>query len=326
MKNISKVGDDLPYLFGQVRRLLLDTSSTPVVIFAHCTCGCDRTGEFSAAYAMQYLGATLTEARNTNVQLIKREMFYTNQYATSWYCFYLKYELAYNLTCELMGPGAIPLPTCSVVAEQHRVSYWNQGGAFYSQWSVSVTNTNQTAAIPSVTLYSMTPTSEVSNAWGYTITPGSPVITSPAHQRGLAAGQTYEWGYITKGVNPLPFLVVSPTICLNTEQPNPEVDDSCHLTLSQSVSNTWISGGKTLSQISGTLSNTSPNFPVFYVNLTLAGEVSEIWNLERVGTSSMYSLPTTSSGISPSGNLVFGYITVGSEPLQASIIIPMCHL
>jgi len=60
------------------------------VLFGHCECGCDRTGEFFASYYMKYFGWTFSKAMSYDVLTILRNPSYGNQVATQWYCEYLR--------------------------------------------------------------------------------------------------------------------------------------------------------------------------------------------------------------------------------------------
>lgn len=68
----------------------------PRMIVFHCTCGCDRTGQFAGAYNMRYLNWTFTSALQYNNALIntghssgREHIIYQNQIAIQWYCYYL---------------------------------------------------------------------------------------------------------------------------------------------------------------------------------------------------------------------------------------------
>ena len=74
---------------------LMDASGTPKIVYFHCECGCDRTGEFAAAYAMRYLNKTFTAAMKYDVTVPERNIGYGNQVAAQWYCEYLYYSGQY---------------------------------------------------------------------------------------------------------------------------------------------------------------------------------------------------------------------------------------
>jgi len=92
--------DQLPQLEMNVRDLLGQQQQQPVVIYAHCEAGTDRTGEFSAAYYMQFQGMTLQEAVATDESISGRAMHRTETWATEWFCWYLT-TIGYNLTCKM---------------------------------------------------------------------------------------------------------------------------------------------------------------------------------------------------------------------------------
>mmetsp|Transcript_95479 Transcript_95479/g.307815 ORF Transcript_95479/g.307815 Transcript_95479/m.307815 type:complete len:234 (+) Transcript_95479:92-793(+) len=50
----------------------LDGLDLARVIFFHCSCGCDRTGELAAAYSMRYLNQTFTEMYVENAKVAGR--------------------------------------------------------------------------------------------------------------------------------------------------------------------------------------------------------------------------------------------------------------
>ena len=235
-QNISAIDDDLPSLFAQVRGLM--GNGSPIMIYTHCSCGCDRTGEFRSAYIIEFQGKNLTQTRNINAQLINREMAFTNQYRTEWYCYYLKYTLSFDILCKLMGPGVIVLLNCTVDVRQTLVSYWNSGGSFYMQWSVAVSNLNRTASIPLIYLYAGTSTAGIVSAWQYSFA-SSPYVLPPSYHPGLGARETFEWRYIIKDLNPVYLLAVKPDICIMAAQPYPAPDFTCHVTILQSVTGIW---------------------------------------------------------------------------------------
>lgn len=82
-------GDALEERVLALRALLEQRGPVARVIFFHCGCGCDRTGEMFAAYAMRYLNMSLTDAWVENVQVAGRSLVYSMQVASQWYCEYL---------------------------------------------------------------------------------------------------------------------------------------------------------------------------------------------------------------------------------------------
>lgn len=66
------------------------------VIFFHCACGCDRTGELAAAYGMRYLSKTFTEMYIENEDIAGRHTMYNNQVAAQWFCEHLRTKGLYS--------------------------------------------------------------------------------------------------------------------------------------------------------------------------------------------------------------------------------------
>jgi len=92
--------DKLPSFVETVHEIVLNKTNPPTVSYIHCECGCDRTGEVSGAYYMRYMGMTLHDVHEINFKIAGREVEKPSRNALEWYCFYLKYDLNYNLTCE----------------------------------------------------------------------------------------------------------------------------------------------------------------------------------------------------------------------------------
>eukprot|EP00411_Alexandrium_monilatum_P029825 CAMPEP_0175367364 /NCGR_PEP_ID=MMETSP0095-20121207/19625_1 /TAXON_ID=311494 /ORGANISM="Alexandrium monilatum, Strain CCMP3105" /LENGTH=334 /DNA_ID=CAMNT_0016665421 /DNA_START=37 /DNA_END=1040 /DNA_ORIENTATION=+ len=80
--------DDLDRRVVELRQILEapGKNGAPRVVFFHCLCGCDRTGELSAAYAMRYRNMSLTQALAENELVAGRHMYYNFQVASHWYC------------------------------------------------------------------------------------------------------------------------------------------------------------------------------------------------------------------------------------------------
>jgi len=72
-----------------VNNMLHTTYSVPRVMLFHCECGCDRTGQFYAGYAMRYLNSSFTEAMYYDEKIPQRPICYNNQVAAQWYCEFL---------------------------------------------------------------------------------------------------------------------------------------------------------------------------------------------------------------------------------------------
>lgn len=88
--------DDLIGRTDKLRYLLLKSQLIPQVIYIHCECGCDRTGEMSATYYMRWLGWNLTRSLNYDVTVPDRNIGYKNQVAAQWYCEHLYYSGLYS--------------------------------------------------------------------------------------------------------------------------------------------------------------------------------------------------------------------------------------
>ena len=86
------LSDELPKRMGALRSLLetADNGGGNVVVYGHCEAGCDRTGEFMAAYYMQYKNMTVQEAWEHDTSDCGREPYHPNEFAIGWYCEYLK--------------------------------------------------------------------------------------------------------------------------------------------------------------------------------------------------------------------------------------------
>ena len=89
-KDWADAGNQLDDRLSYIRSLLLSEHSTPLVLFGHCECGCDRTGEVFAAYAIRYLNQSFTQAMTFDESVPHRHIGYHNQLAAQWYCLYLQ--------------------------------------------------------------------------------------------------------------------------------------------------------------------------------------------------------------------------------------------
>mmetsp|Transcript_2326 Transcript_2326/g.5475 ORF Transcript_2326/g.5475 Transcript_2326/m.5475 type:complete len:278 (+) Transcript_2326:43-876(+) len=82
--------DQIGSRMAMVNAWLHTPADKPRVIFGHCTCGCDRTGEFFAAYMLQYQNKSFVEAMTIDESVPKRHIGYSHQVAAQWYCNYLR--------------------------------------------------------------------------------------------------------------------------------------------------------------------------------------------------------------------------------------------
>lgn len=286
VENLSSFMDPLDVWISYTHQQLVSwTGDVPLIIYVHCTCGCDRTGEFSVGWYMQYQGDSLVEARTINTDLIQRDMFTQNLDAAEWYCFYLKYQVAGfgNLSC---APGTFTFASCNLVVTQSLSAVWNSNGVLYSQWNVAMTNNGTTfiANSPeSLLLYRESPGFPMAY-WDFVLYPyvTEPYGFLPSYISGLAPNQTFEWGYNIAGPSPMALYVAIPCLCLE-EITFPLPDETpCHLNITQSLVDSWVSGGVQYSQWNGLFVNTSPEYAIYYVDFTLSAIPSEFWNLNQV--------------------------------------------
>lgn len=78
--------DHLHERLNRTRAALLNTSGAPTVLFVHCNAGCDRTGEFVAAYALSVLGYNITTAYGEACKQCGRCPNYYATQAIAWWC------------------------------------------------------------------------------------------------------------------------------------------------------------------------------------------------------------------------------------------------
>ncbi len=71
----------------------------PVVFYIHCVAGCDRTGEFSGAYYLRYLGKSWEEVNELNQTMCpKNRPFGCKNYrALQWYALWLNLQRGFAL-------------------------------------------------------------------------------------------------------------------------------------------------------------------------------------------------------------------------------------
>jgi len=81
--------DDLPDYIPSINALLNTPNDQPTVIYFHCECGCDRTGEIGASYAMKYRNYTYPQAIQWDEDIAGRIILPNHQFAVHWYCYYL---------------------------------------------------------------------------------------------------------------------------------------------------------------------------------------------------------------------------------------------
>ncbi len=82
--------DQLPKRLPELRSMLENQGAIPLIVYAHCEAGCDRTGEFIASYLMQFKNYTIEQSWESDTVSCGREPYHVNQYSMEWYCEYLK--------------------------------------------------------------------------------------------------------------------------------------------------------------------------------------------------------------------------------------------
>jgi len=92
-------GDQLVTRMEQLHSLLNTNMSLPVIIYGHCYCGCDRTGETMGAYYMKWLRYTWEMTNKVNTMIAERPMTCSEYLAMQWYCLYLNYSEGTDLNC-----------------------------------------------------------------------------------------------------------------------------------------------------------------------------------------------------------------------------------
>jgi hypothetical protein len=78
--------DQLPSRLATLRSWFLDESGPSTVFLYHCEAGCDRTGEFSAAYYMDYKQYNVTGAYARDCLECGRCPNYWSSSAIGWWC------------------------------------------------------------------------------------------------------------------------------------------------------------------------------------------------------------------------------------------------
>ncbi|KYR01243.1 putative protein tyrosine phosphatase [Tieghemostelium lacteum] len=97
--------DDLPERMRMIHNMLnYYENDLPVVIYIHCECGCDRTGEIFASYVMRFKGQSFQEAMDWDYQIAGRPIEWPSQWASLWYCWYLYYIEDMAIDCSFVKP------------------------------------------------------------------------------------------------------------------------------------------------------------------------------------------------------------------------------
>lgn len=86
--------DQLPSRLTTLAAALNTSYAVPRVFYIHCEAGCDRTGEFSASWYMNYgfLGQRLTQPQAVALDTTDcgRLPYNVSVYGAQWYCVYLR--------------------------------------------------------------------------------------------------------------------------------------------------------------------------------------------------------------------------------------------
>jgi hypothetical protein len=78
----------------------------PIVIYAHCVAGCDRTGEFIGAYYLRFMNKSWEEMNALNQSLCRHNRPFNcrNYRADQWYCLWLNLERGFSLNWQQEFP------------------------------------------------------------------------------------------------------------------------------------------------------------------------------------------------------------------------------
>jgi len=83
----------------ELRSMLYTNLTLPVVLYGHCDCGCDRTGETMGAYYMKWLGYSWDQTNRLNTEFAERPMMCEEYLAMQYYCLYLNHSEGRKLNC-----------------------------------------------------------------------------------------------------------------------------------------------------------------------------------------------------------------------------------
>jgi protein-tyrosine phosphatase len=81
-----------------LRAMLFKRQLLPQVIFFHCDCGCDRTGQLAGSYMMRFHNSTWDSVVAYNQVVAGRPQTCPTHRQMQWYCVYLNRFLGYNST------------------------------------------------------------------------------------------------------------------------------------------------------------------------------------------------------------------------------------
>jgi len=82
-------------------------SGKPIVIYGHCDCGCDRTGEIFGSYYMRYMGYSWEKANIMNQVIAERPMGCDPWRAMQWFCLWLNEVQGFKLNCMKYEPCTV---------------------------------------------------------------------------------------------------------------------------------------------------------------------------------------------------------------------------
>lgn len=100
-------GDYLSQRINATRSLLLDITQ-PKILYVHCNAGCDRTGEFIAAYGLTHLDYNITTAYGEACRQCGRCPNYYATQALGWWCLTLQQEQQSSVMAARAGAASAP--------------------------------------------------------------------------------------------------------------------------------------------------------------------------------------------------------------------------
>jgi hypothetical protein len=94
-------GDNMVGRMEALMKILQTDYGKPAVIYGHCNCGCDRTGQFFGSYYMRWLNMTWENVNALNTKIATRPMWCQNYLNMQWYCWWLRQTQGYaHLDCQ----------------------------------------------------------------------------------------------------------------------------------------------------------------------------------------------------------------------------------
>jgi len=92
--------DRLPAFVENIWDLVTADATPTVVALIHCMCGCDRTGQVTGSFYMQYMNMSFHDAYALDKKIAGRDINNNNKHAMLWHCLYLKYGQNRNISCD----------------------------------------------------------------------------------------------------------------------------------------------------------------------------------------------------------------------------------